>query len=63
VVVGGVLVCPGDVVIADADGVIVVPRDYAERVAAHARTILNSDKNARKGLYEKTGLPSDRTVR
>lgn len=63
VVIGGVLVCPGDVVVADADGVIVVPRGAAEQVASFAREILSKDKGARKQLYEKVGLPSDRTVK
>jgi len=63
VVIGGVLVCPGDVVVADADGVIVVPREAAERVAGFAREILVKDKGARKQLYEKVGLPSDKTVK
>ena len=63
IVIGGVLVCPGDVVVADADGVIVVPRDVAERVAGFAREILVKDKGARKQLYEKVGLPSDKTVK
>jgi 4-hydroxy-4-methyl-2-oxoglutarate aldolase len=62
VVIGGVLVCPGDVVVADADGVIVVPRENAGQVAQYAREILKKDKGARKQLYEKIGKPSDPTV-
>lgn len=63
VVIGGVLVCPGDVVVADGDGVIVVPRVNAEQVAKFAREILDKDKSGRKDLYKKVGLPEDKTVK
>lgn len=61
--IGGVLVCPGDVVVADADGVVVVPREKAEQVAAYAREILVNDKGARGDLYKKVGIPADKTVK
>ena len=63
IVVGGVLVLPGDVVVADGDGVVVVPRQHAERVAQHARETLKGDKAARRGLYRQLGLPEDDSVR
>jgi regulator of RNase E activity RraA len=63
VVVGGVLVMPGDVVLADGDGVVVVPRAQAERVSKYAHETLAGDKAARRGLYEKLGLPEDDSVR
>ena len=62
VVVGGVLVNPGDVIIADGDGVIVVPREKAVPVAEAAHLVLTGDKADRQALYKKLGLPLDFTV-
>jgi regulator of RNase E activity RraA len=63
IVVGGVLVMPGDVVAADGDGVIVIPRKHAEQVAQYARETLDKDKEGRRGLYKKLGLPPDASVK
>jgi len=63
VVIGGVLVCPGDVVVADGDGVVVVPRRVAREVALYARNVIEGDKKGRRALYEKLGIPLDKTVK
>lgn len=62
VVVGGVLVMPGDVIVADLDGVAVVPRAKAELVAKIAREIRDGDNKTRRKLYEKSGLKPDFTL-
>jgi len=60
--VGGVQVNPGDIVVADGDGVIVVPRKIAFDVARYAHQELANDKAARKRLYEALGMELDDTV-
>ncbi len=63
VVIGGVLVCPSDIIVADGDGVIVVPRSVAKQVAKYAREILVDDKAGRKELYDSLKMPLDKTVK
>ena len=59
---GGVFVRPGDLIVADGDGVIVVPREKAAQVAEIAAEIQESDKAGRRKLYEKLDMPGDFTT-
>ena len=45
------------------DGVVVVSREGAVPVVRAARTVLRSDMEARRRLYEKMGRPMGETVR
>lgn len=63
VVCGGVLIIPGDIIVADGDGVVVVPRLQAEAVAKYARKIMEGDKAGRRDLYKKLGLKEDDSVK
>lgn len=62
VVVGGVTVYPGDFIVADGDGVIVIPRAKAKDVATYAHQELRTDKKSRKNLYVELGMTLDETV-
>jgi regulator of RNase E activity RraA len=62
IVCGGVLVRPGDVIMGDDDGVLVVPSELAEEVAKRASDILDRDKKSRRRMYETLGIPLDDTV-
>lgn len=63
VVCGSVLVMPGDIIVADGDGVVVVPRSKADAVAKYARKIMDEDKAGRRDLYKKLGLKEDKSVK
>jgi 4-hydroxy-4-methyl-2-oxoglutarate aldolase len=56
VVLGGVHVCSGDIVVGDADGVVIVPLARAEAVLAKLRTVQATEKAAEETV--KSGATS-----
>lgn len=59
---GGVLVYPGDLIIGDGDGVLVVPRERVLEVGKIAREINLGDEKSRLQRYKRLGIPLDETV-
>lgn len=51
-VVGGVEISPGDVVLSDIDGVVVVPRELAEDVLAEAEEMRDTEDAVRAAILE-----------
>jgi len=58
----GVCVTPGDLIVADGDGVVVVPADMIKDVAKWATREMQADRVQRRKHYEALGLPMDDTV-
>ena len=50
VVIGGMPVNPGDIIVGDADGLIAVPQEQAERVLASAKSILEKETASMKQI-------------
>jgi 4-hydroxy-4-methyl-2-oxoglutarate aldolase len=60
--IGGCLVRPGDIIVADGDGVVCVPIEHAESVAKYARQEWENDRKGRGRIYERLGWEKDDTV-
>lgn len=58
----GVTVNPGDIICADDDGVLVIPRERAEEVIRFAHMQLEDDIETRSRHYEKLGYGHDETL-
>lgn len=63
VVIGGQRVDPGDLIVGDGDGVIVVPVEVIDDVLKYAIQESENDKRARAMLYAELGLPPDESTR
>jgi RraA family protein len=50
IVIGSMPVNPGDIIVGDADGLVAVPQDQAERVLASAKSILEKETASMKQI-------------
>jgi 4-hydroxy-4-methyl-2-oxoglutarate aldolase len=62
IAIGGVAIYPDDLIVADGDGVIVVPQKLIYDVHKYAYQEMKNDKVARRDLYIKGGRELDKTV-
>lgn len=60
--IAGTLIRPEDVVVADGDGVVVVPVEFAKRVGEAASEEQEVDQEHRRAAYERAGLEPDFTL-
>lgn len=55
---GGVIVNPGDIILGDDDGVVVVPKDDAERVIELTRAIVAKEEKTVKAILSGNPIPA-----
>ena len=60
--IGGQLVRPGDLVVADGDGAVVVPVDVIDDVLKYAIQESENDKRARGMLFDRLGIPRNEST-
>jgi len=62
IAIGGVAIYPNDLIVADGDGVVVVPNKLIYDVYKYAYQEMKNDKISRRKLYVEGGLELDDTV-
>jgi regulator of RNase E activity RraA len=54
IMMGGMAVNPGDIIVGDADGLVAVPLEMADRILASAKAILEKETKAMKEIVAGT---------
>jgi RraA family protein len=54
IIMGGMPVNPGDIIVGDADGLVAIPQEIAERVLASAKSILEKETKSMKEIVAGT---------
>ena len=62
IAIGGVAIYPNDLIVADGDGVVVVPNKIILDVYKYAYQEMKNDKISRRNQYENTGRVIDESV-
>jgi regulator of RNase E activity RraA len=60
--IGGAKVKPGDLIVAEGDGAIVVPSDVIDDVLRYAIQEAENDRHTRKMMFDVLGIPHDESV-
>jgi 4-hydroxy-4-methyl-2-oxoglutarate aldolase len=63
VVIGGQRIDPGDLIVADGDGAIVVPIEVVDDVLKYAIQESENDKRTRAVMFKHLGIPEDESTR
>jgi len=56
VICGGVRVNPGDIIVGDRDGVVVVPREQAAKVLETALAMEETERQMAREIYKRKSL-------
>jgi regulator of RNase E activity RraA len=62
VVAGGVLVNPGDIIVADEDGVVVIPKNLLEEVVEHIKSVERIEEQLGEAIAKGAPLTEIRTL-
>jgi regulator of RNase E activity RraA len=54
VVIGGMAVNPGDIIVGDADGLVAIPLELADKILASAKAILAKETSMMKQIQDGT---------